>query len=254
MPPVAAYMTSVVEIARPDTRLREVLRRLEQGKISALPIVDGTGELVGVVSRFDLVRHQRHHPRALDDVCADVMTRQPITTGVGASLAAAARAMVQHRIHRVLVVDGGRLAGVLTTSDLTRAVDDARLAHHLDTIMSSPVATVRTDQRLGLAMEWLDRAHISGLVVTEDDWPVGVFAQEDALAARHLPPEAELAALYDPSLVCLPRDTPLHQAAGLCVRMGVRRVVVSHQRDYVGIVTGLDFAGAIARSDQRLAS
>jgi hypothetical protein len=36
--------------------------------------------------------------------------------------------------------------------------------------------------------------------------------------------------------------------------MGVRRIVVSHQRDFVGIVTGLDFAGAIAEGALQVAS
>jgi CBS domain-containing protein len=120
--------------------------------------------------------------------------------------------------------------------------------------MSTPVVTVGIDLPLAQAIDQLDRDHVSGLVVTEHDWPVGVFSQEDALAARDLPPDAELGAAYDPSLVCLPRETPIPRAAALAARMGARRIVVSHRRDFVGVVTGLDFAGAVATSAQQVAS
>jgi predicted transcriptional regulator len=244
--PIAAYMTTDLETARADTPLAEVARRLASRRISGVPIVDGAGAIAGVVSRYDLIHHQRCHPHAAGATCAAIMTRGPRVIELGAPLRDAARLMVAHRIHRVFVVDGGRLAGVLTTTDLTRAVEERRVAARIDTIMTSPVVTIRVDHGLALAMEWLDRARVTGLIVTEHDWPIGVFAQEDALAARELPPATEIGRLYDPSLICLPRETPIHRAAAQCARMGVRRIVVSHQRDFVGVVSGLDFAGVIA--------
>lgn len=246
---VAEYMTTDLETASLDTPLTDVARRLATRGISALPVLDAPGAIVGVVSRWDLIHHQRRHPHQTDATCATVMSQGPVIIEPGAPLPEAAALLVEHRIHRVFVVDGGRLVGVLTTTDLTRAVQHARITRPIDTIMTEPVATIRVDQGLGLATEWLDRAHVSGLVVTEHDLAIGVFAQEDALAARDLPPTTEIGALYDPSLICLPRATPIHRAAAHCVRMGVRRIVVSHQRDFVGVVSGLDFAAVVADAD-----
>jgi CBS domain-containing protein len=250
---VSAYMTTALEVAFLDTSSREVSRRLAARRISALPVVDDDGALAGVVSRVDLLHHPRRVPGA-DVSCARVMSREPVTIAPTASLRDAAHRMLQHRIHRVFVVDGARLCGVLTTTDLTRAVGDSGLARTLAAIMSAPVATVGVDLPLAAAIERLERDHVSGLIVTENDWPVGVFAQEDALGARHLPAATEVGTVYDPSLVCLPRETPIPRAASLAARMGVRRIVVSHQRDFVGIVTGLDFAGAIAEGALQVAS
>lgn len=244
--PVAAYMTTDLETAAPSTLLADVARKLATRRISALPIVDLRGDLVGVVSRSDLLHHRRHHPRQVDATCAALPAREPLVVDGRAPLREAAALMIEHRVHRVFVADGGRAAGVLTTTDLARAVEDARLPQPIDAIMTSPVVTIRTDQGLALAMEWLDRAHITGLVVTEHDWPIGVFTQEEALAARDVPPETEIGTLYDPSLICLPRSTTVHRAAAMCARMGVRRIAVSHQRDLVGIVSGLDFARVVA--------
>lgn len=247
-------MTADLEIAFLDTSLREVQRRLQARRISALPVVDDRGELAGVVSRFDLLHHRQQHPGHPEATCADVMSRLPVTVAPTATLQEAAARMLEHRIHRVFALDGSKLAGVITTTDLTRAVGDSGIARTIDSIMSAPVVTVAVDLPLAQALEQLDRDHVSGLVVTEHDWPVGVFSQEDALAARDLPPDIDLGAAYDPSLVCLPRDTPIPRAAALAARMGVRRIVVSHRRDFVGVVTGLDFAGAVAGAALQVAS
>jgi CBS domain-containing protein len=239
-------MTRDLEVAFLDTTLHEVDCRLAARKISALPVVADDGALAGVISRFDLLHHRRTHPGRASAACADVMSQRPVTVGSGASLRDAAERMVEHRIHRVFAVDGGTLCGVLTTTDLMRAVGDSGLARTLDTIPSAPVVTVGVELPLGQAIEQLERDHVTGLVVTEHEWPVGVFAQQDALACRDLPATTIVGAVYDPSLVCLPRETPIPRAASLAARMGVRRIVVSHHRDFVGIVTGLDFAGAVA--------
>lgn len=245
--PVTRYLTTDLVTATPTTPLTEVAAQLATRRISAVPLVDDRGSIVGVVSRTDLLRHQRYHPKDHAATCAAVMSQGPIVIEHTAPLRDAARLMIEHRIHRVFAVDGGRLVGVVTTTDLTRAVEDARVEGSIQEIMSTPVATIRVDQSLALAMEWLDRARITGLIVTDNDWPVGVFTQEEALAARDLVHTTPVGDLLDPALICLPSETALHRAAAQCARMGVRRIVVSKQRDFVGVVSGLDFAGVVAR-------
>ncbi|MEZ4398525.1 MAG: CBS domain-containing protein [Kofleriaceae bacterium] len=241
-------MTPTPHTACLNTPLTEVTHQLASRRISAVPVLDARGSIVGVVSRSDLLHHRRVHPHAADTTCGAIMTQGPIVVEATAPLREAARLMIEHRIHRVFVVTEGRLEGVLSTTDLTRAVEDAKVDGAINTVMSTPVATIRVDQGLALAIEWLDRAHISGLIVTENDWPVGVFTQEEALAARDLPPTTQVGDLLDPSLICLPFETSLHRAAAQCARMDVRRIVVSKQRDFVGVVSGLDFAGVVARA------
>jgi predicted transcriptional regulator len=243
--PISLYMTTPVETASVDTPLADAAHLLAARRISAVPVIDARGSIVGVVSRWDLLHHQRRHPHAHDATCATIMTQGPIVIGPGAPIGEAAQLMIDHRIHRVFVVDEGRLTGVITTTDLARAVEDARVARPLHEVMTSPVVTIDVEKHLALANEWLDRAHVTGLVVTERDWPIGVFTQEDALAMRDLPPTTPLDSVYDPSLICLPRATSLGRAAAQCARMGVRRIVVTHQHDFVGVVSGLDFAAAV---------
>lgn len=59
---------------------------------------------------------------------AEAMSRTVATIEPGASLAQAARALLDRHLHRLMVVERGDLVGILTTSDLVRAIAEGRLA------------------------------------------------------------------------------------------------------------------------------
>lgn len=253
--PVTEYMTREVTSVDPSTRLPKVASLLERLNISAVPVIDGR-ELVGVVSRTDLLHAgrvsastTRRSPSLVvpDDRVGAVMKQPPIVVAPQTTLAAAARSMHRERIHRVFVVEPGLgLVGVLSTLDLAAAVRDARVESPLSIAMSSPILTIKTTDPLSVADSKLDRAHVTGLVVVEDEFPVGLFTQVEALAARNLPRDTRVEDVFDQALICLPDTTKLHRAAGYAARLSVRRVVACRDREAVGVVSGLDFARAVA--------
>ncbi len=136
---VESVMTAEVITARLSSPFRELVRLLEQHRISALPVVDDTGRLVGIVSEADLLVKEgyphgaadaglvdaiRHHGRlgkAAGTCAAQVMTEPVITVPLGTSVANAARLMVRLGVKRLPVVDAqGKLAGIVTRSDLLK--------------------------------------------------------------------------------------------------------------------------------------
>lgn len=253
--PVSDYMTRDVEAVGLDASLPDVARRLDEHRISAVPVVDDRGSIVGVVSRADLLRVGRvqagsHRKAAVLTLphkrAAEVMSQGPLVIAPDAPLSDAARTMRDHHVHRLFVVDHGRLVGVVSVHDLTCAVRDARIERPIAEIMSEPVFTVRAQEPLSVAVERLDRAHISGVVVVDDDWPVGVFTQIEAMSARDLARDTRVDDVLEPSIICMPVETRAHRAAAQAARLDVRRVIACRQREAVGIVTGLDFAKIVA--------
>ncbi|MEN2423657.1 CBS domain-containing protein [Streptomyces rimosus] len=127
---------TVISIGR-AAPFKEIVRTMEQWKVSALPVVEGEGRVVGVVSEADLLPKEEfrdHTPsrieqmRVLDaliksgGVTADeLMTAPAVTVHADATLAQAARTMAWYRIKRMPVVDAvGRLEGVVSRSDLLK--------------------------------------------------------------------------------------------------------------------------------------
>jgi CBS domain-containing protein len=252
--PTSLYMTPDVVTVQPDEALDVAYERILEHGISALPVVEEGGRLVGLITRTDLLKVGRRdaslRPRAQALILpphrvSDEMTFPVRTVTAETPLDEAANLMVTERIHRVFVTDGDRLAGILTTRDLMRALMEKRMNHPVEEFMSSPVFTIRAEETLGLAVERLERARVSGLVVVEDEWPVGVFTQREALEARDVRRNTAVEDLMNPRLLSLAPATRMHRAAAQALAMEVRRVVVQDGDRMVGILSGLDFARAV---------
>jgi CBS domain-containing protein len=256
--PVAEYMTSRVASVGPHAVLPHVAQELDHHAVSALPVVDDHGAILGVISRTDLLRvgriqagsHRQAAVLTLPGQSAGELVRAsaraPLVTALSTPLRDAARTMCENRVHRLFVVDAGRLVGVLSTLDLTTAVSEAKLDGPITQIMSSPVFSVKAQQPLSAAVERLEHARVAGLVVIDDGWPVGVFTQIEAMQARDLPRETRVDEVFDPSMLCLPVETRIYRAAAQARRLAARRIIVCRGSEVEGIVTGFDFAKLVA--------
>lgn len=250
--PAAQYMTTPVVTIAPGALLAHAYALLAERAISNLAVIEGD-QLVGVISRSDLLRAGQYRPRAgrgpllslPERPVAEVMSTAVVTVATEDTLATAARRMVAHAIHRVFVLDGHALAGVIGTRDVMLAIRDQRMAAPIHTFMSAPVLMIGATEPLRLAVQMLERTRVSGVVVVEDDWPVGVFTQVQALAARDLDRETPVEEVMDTAMVCMPSTTSMHRAAAQAAAMRVRRIIACEQRDMLGILSGLDFARAV---------
>ena len=254
--PVSLYMTTPVASVLPTDDLDLVQQVLGHKRFSAVAVADERGRLVGVVSRTDLLRIGRRQAstRSGSSLLAlprravhEVMEPDVLTVPTAAPLGRAAGLMAKHHVHRLFIETDGKLAGVLSTKDLMLAVRDKRTSDPIGNYMSKPVFSVSFDDSVAVAVERLDKAHVSGLVVVEDDWPIGVFTQEEALEAKDVPRDTNVEDVLSPAMLCLDVDTPLYRAAEQAAAMDVRRVIAVRNRRVEGILTGLDFARAAAR-------
>ena len=255
--PVVSYMTRDLEVAHVDTPVEQLARAMQTRGISGLPILDGKGTPVGVVTRTDLIqlgmlqsrRRATNHAMTLPKRRAsDVMTHGVAEVSSAMSLRHAARLMIDNEIHRVFVTEGGKLAGVICAVDLAAAVRDARIEAPVSSVMTPRMVTIDIQQPISAAIDLLDRHHLTGLIVTDEAQPIGMFTQADALASRDLPPSAPLEAAYDAAVICLPAEMKLHRVAAHVADLRVRRVVVCTSREPVGVVSATDFARFVALS------
>lgn len=153
---VRDLMTTLVRTVPPEMTLTELERFLLATRLSGAPVVKD-GRLVGVVSRSDVVRQlvvertqaeyaadarfsglaSWHHLPDLEMTewiseavgehlehvrVGDIMITHVITVAPDADIRDAARLMIKHHVHRVLVVEDGAVRGILSTTDLVRLV------------------------------------------------------------------------------------------------------------------------------------
>lgn len=146
---VADIMTREVITVEPDASIMEAARLMLQHKIGGVPVVNSSKELVGVVTEGDFLRRretgtEHHRPRWLEFILGpgklaseythesglkvhEVMTEEVHTVTEDAPLDQAVHLMERYRVKRLPVVRGRQVVGIVTRSNLVRAV--VRLAH-----------------------------------------------------------------------------------------------------------------------------
>jgi CBS domain-containing protein len=137
-------MTPSVLSVAPDASVAAAVRLMLQNKISGLPVIDGSGKLVGIVTEGDFLRRteigtQRQRARWIEffigpgrladeyshsagRTISDVMTQDVHTVEADTPLEQIVRMMERHHIKRVPVVEGAKVVGIVTRANLLRAL------------------------------------------------------------------------------------------------------------------------------------
>jgi len=170
---VEDVMTREVVTTGPATPFKDLIELLSAHSISAVPVMDGDGQLIGVVSETDLLCRQEHQDdpghtgpsffaghatrehwrKAAALTAAEVMTSPPLTTTPETALSVAAGLLAQAGVRRLFVVDKGKLVGVLarrdvlstflrTDGDIRAEINDAVFDHALHANRNNVLATV----------------------------------------------------------------------------------------------------------------
>ena len=133
---------------RPWQTISEAMSVMEKYKISGVPVTDANGKLVGILTNRDLRFETR-----FDLPIAERMTKEHlVTTPVGTTLEQAREVLHQHRIEKLLVVDGnGDLKGLITVKDIQKARRYPQAA-------KDPLGRLRCGAAIGIGRDGLDRA------------------------------------------------------------------------------------------------
>jgi CBS domain-containing protein len=113
-----------VVAATPTATARDVAIQLLMGEFSGVPIAQSDGRVVGIVTELDLIRAVLRAGKALETTLAqDIMTRDVATVDVEAPMEEEVmRVLEEKNIIRVPVTDEGKLVGVISRSDILRAM------------------------------------------------------------------------------------------------------------------------------------
>ena len=135
---VKDVMTTEVVAVRRDTTFKEMAAALRQYRVSALPVVDDAGRVIGVVSEADMLAKEAladpglvaelvHHKdvrKAEGLTAGDLMTRQVVTAAPDDPIEQAARMMHFLQVKRLPVVNsGGQLVGIVSRADVLAVFD-----------------------------------------------------------------------------------------------------------------------------------
>ena len=109
-----------LETIGPSSTAQEAAKRMRSKKISSLVVIERGDAPVGIVTERDLVRHVCSKDISSDSVLIQEIMSSPIVTiDVNASIEQAADKMIQNKVRHLLIVEDGRIYGIITPSDFT---------------------------------------------------------------------------------------------------------------------------------------
>ncbi len=207
-------MTRPVVSVTPDTTILEAAKTMLEKHVSGLPVIDGAGKLVGIVTEGDFIRRaeigtQRKRGRGLKFILgpgksasdfvhehgskvSEVMTTSPSTVTEDTALAEIVDLMERNNIKRVPVMRGDRVVGIVSRANLLQAV--ASLAHQVpdptaddDHIRNRIIDALEKNDWCPFGLSVIVRdgiVHLSGVITEERSRQAAVVAAENVQGVK----------------------------------------------------------------------
>lgn len=175
----------VASAALPGSR-DEVLEILKTKHISGVPIVKG-GELVGIVTRTDLLKHPEEEQIAM------LMTRSPVTISPDKSIGEAARVIREKNIRRLPVVDDHSLVGIITIADIVGTIARLNITNPISDYVGNHVVSVWSETPIIVVGTIMELADVKAVPILDSNLAlVGVASDKDLISASAIEDRTEV--------------------------------------------------------------
>lgn len=261
---VSDFMTTEVVWVSPEDELGDVLGKMKEHDVHELP-VGRKGKLEGVVTLRELMKRHSLPPTTK---VSTVVVRAP-EIGPDTKLPAAAEELITTGFRALPVVQGKKLAGIISRTDLTRAIVEADALRGLkvrDFMTPNPQAVsenetveraVHVMQSLGeRSLPVVDKnRHLKGAIGMKD--VTDVFARPKMRqrygerAGTETKVELEVKSVMHSPAVTMGIDGDLGRAAELMLQQDVSSVIITEKDEPAGIVTKADLMHFLAGLQER---
>jgi acetoin utilization protein AcuB len=188
-------MSSPAVTATPATKTKDALQTMYVRKIRRMPVVDDQGKLLGIVTQRDLFEKGK-----ADTPVGAIMTREPYTTAIDASIVHAATLMRNLGVGTLPVLDHGQLVGIITESDIFDAFLELLGASRAGTRIIVPVSSIAEGVAKILKALAPTGAQLTGLTTVTEGGGPAVIVTADERDPRDLV-RAIMSAGFDPTLI-----------------------------------------------------
>ncbi|RJS71918.1 MAG: CBS domain-containing protein [Candidatus Syntrophoarchaeum sp. WYZ-LMO15] len=180
-----------------DLSIIQAVEILKGESIGALPLIDKSGRVIGIVTVRDFVEEVRSNEAIGVKLVGDYMNHSITTASKETPIKKIAKIMVGNRFHRIPITnEDGKLIGLVTSTDIINYISSGEIFEKLITgdlreasllpveiITRREVLTTTADARLGDVATLMMEHNIGALPVVEDGDLIGIITEHDLLDA-----------------------------------------------------------------------
>lgn len=248
-----AMSTDVITVSSDQTALSTAKIMAKKG-ISCLIVVDH-GDVVGILTEKDFLTRMAGGSSCFDTMrVAQIMSSPVEHIGPDLSVLRAGKTMTVKHIKRLPVLSEKRLVGLVTQTDVTRALTSYGMWKNVAEIMSPDVVVIQTHATVAEAATIMASRSISCIVALKGDEAVGMLTERDILrkviARQKDPAETRIVEVMSHPLMAVSPGFSVFSASSRMDKAHLRRLVVMKDKKVCGLVTQTDILQAIRKKLQ----
>ncbi|MCU0637467.1 MAG: CBS domain-containing protein, partial [Methanothrix sp.] len=166
----------VAYVAIPGSR-DDVLKSLQEHRVSGVPVLK-KGEVVGMITRRDLLRNREEDQTAL------LMTRDPVVISPEKDIVEAAKLLLEHDIRRLPVVEDNKLVGIVTIADIIKVAAEMGINEKVEPYLEKETVVLWSEMPLPVAGSIMEFAGVQACPVIDSSLKlVGMISDRDLIKA-----------------------------------------------------------------------
>ncbi|NQT03401.1 MAG: CBS domain-containing protein [Planctomycetes bacterium] len=246
---VGDIMTEDVATVCPGISVVAATKVMSDKHISCV-IVSDNGDLSGIITETDLLKRAVANGNDFRKMKIEQVMSSPVCSlPRNLSVLDASRIMETENIRRLVVLEDERLVGIITQTDVVRALSSYSMWKNVEELMTSDVAAIASSVSVKEAAEVMASRDISCLVAMENNTIAGIFTERDLLkrviALKRNPAETILKNVMSSPVLSAPSNYSVSSASKMMEKMKIRRLLVMDDQNLLGVVTQTDILKAI---------
>ncbi len=233
----------------PNATVSSAAKIMAENSISCIIVLDND-DVVGILTETDFLKKTVAKKKGFDESrVAGVMSFPVESVSPDFSILEASRITTEKHIKRLPIIKDGQLMGVVTQTDLIRALTSYGMWWEVRDIMKTDVAGIQAKATVADAEEVMASRNISCIVVLRGEQVEGIFTERDlvkrVVAPRKDPKRVKIEQVMSSPAISIPPDCSVFSASGIMEKMNIRRLVVTEDERLCGIVTQTDIFVAV---------
>jgi PAS domain S-box-containing protein len=246
---VGDVMSGKVATIFPDEIVISAAKIMSDKKISCLIVMD-SGNVAGIITETDVLRRVGSKGKDIYRTKLDqIMSSPVVSVSSDLSVLEASKIMGVKHIKRLPILKDEKLVGIVTQTDLIRALTSYGLWRDISEIMSRDIAGIQKNATVAEAVEIMASQKISCIVVMDGDNVAGVLTEKDLLgrvvALQRDPANTRIEDVMSVPVTSVPPTFSVFSASKIMEEMNIRRLVIMKDKRLCGVVTQTDIFMAV---------